>query len=85
MGRALHKLTATKVAKLTASGLHLDGGGLYLRVGTTGGKSWVFRYKRRDMGWAASRRYLSPACARRPQPRASSWHAARIRSKRASD
>jgi integrase len=50
MGRALHKLTATKVAKLTASGLHLDGGGLYLRVGTTGGKSWVFRYSRRDMG-----------------------------------
>ena len=34
--------------------LYLDGSGLYLHVGATGGKSWVFRYtlngKSRDMG-----------------------------------
>jgi integrase len=50
MGRAIHKLTALQVAKLTAPGLHLDGGGLYLAVSPTGSKKWVFRFKRRDMG-----------------------------------
>jgi integrase len=50
MGRAIHKLTALQVAKITAPGLHLDGGGLYLAVAPSGSKKWVFRYKRRDMG-----------------------------------
>lgn len=50
MGRAIHKLTALQVAKITAPGLHLDGGGLYLAVAGTGSRKWVFRYKRRDMG-----------------------------------
>lgn len=34
--------------------MYADGGGLYLRIGPTGAKSWVFRFmlvgKRRDMG-----------------------------------
>jgi integrase len=48
-------LTAVAVRKLPA-GLHQDGGtrGLYLQVGESGARSWVFRYmldgKRRDMG-----------------------------------
>lgn len=50
MGRAIHKLTALQVAKTTAPGLHLDGGGLYLSIAATGSKKWVFRFKRRDMG-----------------------------------
>jgi integrase len=50
MGRTIHKLTALQVAKATAPGLHLDGGGLYLSISATGSKKWVFRFKRRDMG-----------------------------------
>ena len=48
-------LTAVAVRKLPA-GLHQDGDsrGLYLQVGATGSRSWIFRYmldgKRRDMG-----------------------------------
>jgi hypothetical protein len=50
MGRTLHQLTATTVAKLKEPGMHLDGGGLYLRVSATGSRGWIFRFKRRDMG-----------------------------------
>jgi integrase len=50
MGRAIHKLTALQVARITEPGLHLDGGGLYLAVAARGSKKWVFRFKRRDMG-----------------------------------
>ncbi|WP_339951641.1 integrase arm-type DNA-binding domain-containing protein [uncultured Albimonas sp.] len=48
------KLTARKVDTLKEPGLHGDGGGLYLRVAPTGGKSWVLRTvvhrRRRDLG-----------------------------------
>lgn len=48
------KLSAIEVAKAKGPAVLHDGGGLYLRVSATGGKSWVFRYqvdgKRRDMG-----------------------------------
>ena len=36
-------LTARKVAALGAPGLYGDGGGLYLRVGPSGSKSWILR------------------------------------------
>lgn len=26
-------------------GMHIDGGGLYLRIGTSGAKSWIYRYR----------------------------------------
>ncbi|QIF09203.1 tyrosine-type recombinase/integrase [Ralstonia mannitolilytica] len=35
-----------KVAKTTEPGLYADGGGLYLQITKTGGKSWLFRYMR---------------------------------------
>jgi integrase len=41
---ATGKLTAIRVKKLTKSGTHNDGGGLYLKV-SDGGKSWLFRFK----------------------------------------
>ena len=48
------KLTATKVKTITKTGLHADGGGLYLRVAKGGSKSWVLRImregRRRDIG-----------------------------------
>jgi integrase len=57
MARALNKLSAMKVGKLKRQGRHADGGGLYLQVGPTGGKSWLFRYTRegksREMGLGA--------------------------------
>src|SRR3954454_21504598 len=48
------KLSAVEVAKAKGPAVLHDGGGLYLRIATTGAKSWVFRFqiegKRRDMG-----------------------------------
>jgi Phage integrase central domain/Arm DNA-binding domain len=48
------KLSAIEVAKAKGPAVLHDGGGLYLRVSTTGSKAWVFRFqldgKRRDMG-----------------------------------
>jgi integrase len=46
MARAGNRLTAIKVAKATKMGMLADGHGLYLRIGPTGAKSWVFRYRR---------------------------------------
>ena len=43
--RAFGKLTARGVASAGERGMTNDGGGLYLRVGPTGAKSWVLRYK----------------------------------------
>lgn len=52
--RALHRLSAVKVAKLTKPGRYGDGGGLWLQVSPSGAKSWLFRYMRhgkaREMG-----------------------------------
>ena len=57
MARAIHKLSAVEAAKTRARGLHADGGGLYLRVGPTGAKSWIFRFmmvgQSHDMGLGA--------------------------------
>ncbi|MDP1753736.1 MAG: tyrosine-type recombinase/integrase [Reyranella sp.] len=48
------RLTALHVARANKPGLLGDGHGLYLRVGPTGTRSWIFRYqqdgRRRDMG-----------------------------------
>jgi integrase len=50
---ALHKLTDTKLKRLTRDGLHSDGGNLHFRV-TGKARSWVFRYtiagRTRDAG-----------------------------------
>ena len=54
MPHQLSRLTARAVAAATKSGLYADGGGLYLRVGRGGAKSWCLRYmlegKAREMG-----------------------------------
>lgn len=39
------KLTALQVTRTKDRGLHGDGGGLYLQITKTGGKSWIFRYR----------------------------------------
>ena len=48
MARNVHRLSARKVATLTSTGMHADGGGLYLRItaGKKAGKRWVFLYNR---------------------------------------
>lgn len=50
----IHKLSARKVESLSRPGRHSDGGGLYLNVKTTGGKSWCYLWvrngRRREMG-----------------------------------
>jgi hypothetical protein len=54
MARTIERLKALSVSKLSKPGLYSDGGGLYLRISATGGKSWVFRFmlsrKAREMG-----------------------------------
>src|SRR3954453_17413766 len=51
---AIGKLSAIEVARAKGPAVLHDGGGLYLRIASTGAKSWVFRFqiegKRRDMG-----------------------------------
>ena len=44
MPKTTHRLTAIKVQKLKAAGLHPDGAGLYLKVTPSGSKSYVLRY-----------------------------------------
>jgi integrase len=57
MARASNRLSAMKVTRLRKQGRYADGGGLYLQVGPTGGKSWLFRFTRegksREMGLGA--------------------------------
>ncbi|WP_127158909.1 tyrosine-type recombinase/integrase [Xanthomonas arboricola] len=54
MARPTNRLSARAAQTNTAQGYHADGGGLYLLVGPTGAKSWVFRFqlrgRRREMG-----------------------------------
>ncbi len=54
MARLVDKLSYLKVSKETKPGYYGDGGGLYLQVSATGGKSWIFRFtlskKQREMG-----------------------------------
>jgi hypothetical protein len=54
MARQIARLSNDKINAASKRGLYADGGGLYLLVGPTGAKSWVFRYrangKLRDMG-----------------------------------
>jgi integrase len=56
MARALHKLSDRRV-KTAPRGMHSDGGGLWLQVGPTGSRSWIFRYavggRERAMGLGA--------------------------------
>lgn len=54
MARTIEKLSPAKVNKTTKPGLYGDGAGLWLNVGPTGGKSWIFRFmldgRAREMG-----------------------------------
>ena len=57
MARMLNRLSARTVAAAKKKGLHADGGGLYLQVGPSGNKAWIFRYsldrRARAMGLGA--------------------------------
>lgn len=59
MGRQINKLSARKVETVKEPGRHSDGGGLYLNVTESGGRSWLFMYKasgrRREMGLGSLR------------------------------
>jgi integrase len=44
MGRQVHRLSARAVETKKRPGYYADGGGLYLQVGLTLTKSWIFRY-----------------------------------------
>ena len=57
MARQLEKLSALKVKNTNKPGMIADGGGLYLRIGPTLAKSWIYRFmmdgKSTDMGLGA--------------------------------
>jgi hypothetical protein len=44
MPKTTHRLTAIKVQKLKTAGMHPDGAGLYVKVTTSGSKTYVLRY-----------------------------------------
>jgi len=48
------RLIPVELARMKELGMYPDGKGLYFRIGPTGSKSWIFRFrtdgKRRDMG-----------------------------------
>ena len=52
-----NKLSARKVSTTNDPGRYADGGGLYLQVGATGSKAWLFRFmldgRSREMGLGA--------------------------------
>ena len=57
MIQKIQRLTALQVARTSKSGLYADGGGLYLRVGRGGARSWAFRFmlkgRPREMGFGS--------------------------------
>lgn len=54
MARNIERLSALAVTRARSSGMYPDGGGLYLLIGKTGAKSWIYRFmlagKAREMG-----------------------------------
>ena len=73
--RAIGRLNPLAVIRAKKPGLHPDGGNLYLQVGPSGSKSWLFRFmlngKARGMGLGsladislAEARSLAGACRR---------------------
>jgi integrase len=44
-GRRVGKLTVSSIDKLVKPGLYGDGGNLYLKIGESGSRSWVVRFK----------------------------------------
>jgi len=49
MPRAIHRLTALQVRDLletTKRARYADGGGLYLQIDDSGGKSWIFVWRK---------------------------------------
>ncbi len=52
--REIGRLTALGVSKAKRAGMYADGGGLYLQVGLSGTKSWIYRFalngRAREMG-----------------------------------
>lgn len=54
MARMVERLSAIEVRSAAEPGMLADGKGLYLRIGPTGAKSWIFRYRhdgrRHDLG-----------------------------------
>jgi integrase len=57
VAQKIQRLTALTVTRTSEPGLYADGGGLYLRVGRGGAKSWAFRFmlkgKSREMGFGS--------------------------------
>jgi hypothetical protein len=54
VARPVQQLDPGWVKRITKTGMHSDGGGLYLQVSRFGTKSWIYRYmldgRRREMG-----------------------------------
>lgn len=57
MVKSINRLSPISVSRIKTKGLYADGGGLYLRVTSEGGKRWAYRFmlngKAREMGLGA--------------------------------
>jgi integrase len=70
MAQTINRLTARKVETVRTPGYVSDGGGLFLQVGPSGSKSWIFEFryagKKREMGLGSLQRVtLAAARAQR--------------------
>ena len=66
MARPINRLSVKTVAAIKAPGYYPDGQGLYLQVGPSGNKSWLYRFmlngRAREMGlWSVNDRTLAEA------------------------
>ena len=66
MARPVNRLSVKTVAAIKAPGYYPDGQGLYLQVGASGSKSWLYRFmlngRAREMGlWSVNDRTLAEA------------------------
>jgi integrase len=52
------QLTARTIASKSSKGKYADGGGLYLQVSASGGKSWMFRYAGKRMISKSGKEYI---------------------------
>jgi hypothetical protein len=66
----MKKLTAAKIAALTAPGRFATGGNLYIRLRDSGSKTWTFYYRfqgeMHDLGLGDPAKRSLPAIEKRP-------------------
>jgi integrase len=72
----INRLSSRTVATLKESGRHADGGCLYLKIGSSGAKSWIFMWARDGRQREAGLGSINAVTLARAREIATSWRAA---------